>query len=335
MKFLQVLDTDFNSIDFLKLCMAIIVVAIHTHPEVSINNIRVESLIKCFYSIAVPFFFVASGFLVWNKIWNANRDEKLRRLKKWISKTARLYVAWTIIYLPFTIYGFYIDDVGLIKGVMIFLKNFIFVGENFLSWPLWYLLGMLVASIMIYYMVKWNWTAKSMYLVGVLFAILCVMINLLSSEGYAESILNIYFKLFKSTRNGLFEGLPYILIGVLIAEKGVIGSKLILYISFVLSFILHMCGFSFAIFIVVYTVFSLVIQINIGQRSENSIFKNMRLTSTIVYFVHMIYVGLLSIFCPIKIEPVLLFSSVVLISFLTAWVVIRFKETSVVKLLFR
>ena len=54
-----------------------------------------------------------------------------------------------------------------------------------------------------------------------------------------------------------------------------------------------------------------------------------------MYFVHLIYVGLLSIFCPIKIEPVLLFSSVVLISFLTAWVVIRFKETSVVKLLFR
>lgn len=331
----RVLDTDFNNIDLLKVCMSVLVVATHTELFSIISDIGSRDSLITALSIKVPFFFVASGFLVWNKIWNANRDEKLRRLKKWISKTARLYVVWTIIYLPFTIYGFYIDDVELTKGVMVFLKNFIFVGENYLSWPLWYLLGMLIASIIIYYMVKWNWKTKTMCLVGVSFAVLGVMINWLSSEGYAESILNIYFKLFKTTRNGFFEGLPYILIGVFIASKGVIRSKLFLCISFVLSFILHMCGFRFATFIVVYTVFSLVIQINIGQRSENSIFKNMRLTSTIVYFVHMIYVGLLSIFCPIKIEPVLLFSSVVLISFLTAWVVIRFKETSVVKLLFR
>ena len=56
----------YNSVDLFKFLMAIAVVAIHTNPIVHCKNefvIRVTVMIEDW---AVPFFFVASGFFLWN-----------------------------------------------------------------------------------------------------------------------------------------------------------------------------------------------------------------------------------------------------------------------------
>lgn len=328
-------DIEYRSIDVVKVCMAFVVVAIHTHPQDSCPILFLKEMFTNLYGLAVPFFFVASGFLIWNKIWSSSKEEKLNRLKGWIKKTARLYMWWTLIYLPFTIYGFYKDEnLSALKSIAIFFRNFLLIGENYLSWPLWYLLGMLVAGCIIYLMVKWDWKDKTMFLVGLLFAIMGAGINFCISNGILEPITAIYVKLFNSTRNGFFEGLPYILIGVLIASKGVIKSKKILWVIFVVSFLLHMFGYSLADFVVVYSLFSLVIQFDLKRRTD-SLYQNFRLTSTVVYFVHMIWVGLITIFIPNTIPPIFLFLIVVILSFVTATIVIKNKESQIVKFLFR
>ena len=173
----RVIKTDFNNIDLIKVCMSVLVVATHTSLFSIIDNTNYRDILINALAIKVPFFFVASGFLVWNKIWNQSKDEKLGRLNGWIKKTVRLYIAWTLIYVPYTIYGFYIDDIGVAKSLAVFCRNFLLVGENYLSWPLWYLLGMLTAGCMIYLMVKWNWKNRTMYIVGVIFAVLGVILN--------------------------------------------------------------------------------------------------------------------------------------------------------------
>lgn len=327
--------TEYNNIDFMKVIMAVLVVAIHTSFSSIIGDVNGQKIIMRVLGISVPFFFVASGFLIWNKIWSSSKEEKLNRLKGWIKKTARLYMWWTLIYLPFTIYGFYKDEnLSVLKSVALFFRNFLLVGENYLSWPLWYLLGMLVAGCIIYLMVRWDWKDRTMFLVGLLFALIGASINFCISNGILESITAIYVKLFNSTRNGFFEGLPYILIGVLIASKGVIKSKKILWVIFTVSFLLHMFGYSLADFVVVYSLFSLVIQFDLKRRTDD-LYKNFRLTSTVVYFVHMIWVGLITIFIPNIIPPIFLFLLVVILSFATATLVIKNKESQIVKLLFR
>ncbi len=327
--------TEYNNIDFIKVCMAVLVVATHTSLFSIIDDVNARDFLMTALAIKVPFFFVASGFLIWNKIWSSSKEEKLSRLKGWIKKTARLYLVWTLIYLPFTIYGFYKDEnLSVLKSVALFFRNFLFVGENYLSWPLWYLLGMLVAGCIIYLMVKWDWKDKIMFIIGLLFALIGANINFCISNGILESITAIYVKLFNSTRNGFFEGLPYILIGVLIASRGVIKSKKILWAIFVVSFLLHMFGYALADFVVVYSLFSLVIQFDLKRRTDN-LYKNFRLTSTVVYFVHMIWVGLITIFIPNTMPPIFLFLLVVILSFATATIVIKNKESQIVKLLFR
>ena len=47
----------YNSIDLMKLIMAIVVIAIHTEPLVRCEKIAVLNLYKAISDVAVPFFF--------------------------------------------------------------------------------------------------------------------------------------------------------------------------------------------------------------------------------------------------------------------------------------
>lgn len=56
-------------------------------------------------------------------------------------------------YLPLAIYGFCINDIPVLKSCFYYVRGFLFIGEQFNSWILWYLLfmvvGMLVARLKI------------------------------------------------------------------------------------------------------------------------------------------------------------------------------------------
>lgn len=334
MLFYRIKREDFNNIDCIKVCMAVLVVATHTSLFSIISNPYISVFINTALAIKVPIFFTASGFLVWNKICNATLKNKLQRISSWIKKTARLYSIWTLIYLPFTIYGFAKDNMGIIKSCIVFLRNTILIGENYMSWPLWYLLGMLTAGIIIYYLVKSNCKMATMYLAAAACAILGTILDYCHSEGICNIITYPYFKLFQTTRNGFFQGLPYIMIGIAIANEGILKSKKWLTGILILSFIAHMAGIKLATFIMTYALFSLIIQFDLPKRKDN-LYRNCRLTSTIVYFVHMLFVASITIFTPIEIPNYLLFIVVVILSFITAGIAIRHKESKIVKILFR
>ncbi len=185
-----------------------------------------------------------------------------------------------------------------------------------------------MAGVIIYLMVRLDFKARTMYVIAALFALIGVVINQMHDIGY----FNIYYRLFQTTRNGFFEGLPYIMIGVAIASHGVC-NKNILWLLLIASFIVHMLGVKLATFVVIYALFSLVLQFDIKPRQDN-LYKNFRLTSTIVYFVHMLWVGLLTILYP-GLHPYWMFVATVALSFATAYLVIRNKETAVVKFCFR
>lgn len=313
--------------------MAFLVVATHTSFFSFIKSPDISEMVTTALAIKVPFFFTASGFLVWYKIWNATQEEKLHRIQGWIKKTLRLYLVWTLIYLPFSIYGFYLDEVGPLKAIAVFLRNVLLVGQNFWSWPLWYLLGMLVAACMVYAMVKRGWKNSTMYGVAIGLAVLGCLLDECHARGWFSMLVEPYFKLFQTTRNGFFQGFPYIMIGITIASQGVLKSRGGLFLLFLSSFVIHMCGVKLATFVMTYALFSLVIQTDFRERKDN-FYRNCRLMSTMVYFVHMIWVGTLTLLFP-QLSSTELFVWVVALSFMTAKVAIHYKESCVVKYCFR
>jgi peptidoglycan/LPS O-acetylase OafA/YrhL len=126
--------------------MAIAVVAIHTHL---LENCKNDIIIKIYSSIvelAVPFFFLTSGFLLSAKMsFSFNKKNDIIRTKKQTKKIVKMYILWTLIYLPLAVYHLLSSETSPVRATLIYIKGFIFVGEQYNSWPLWYLLSTIYA----------------------------------------------------------------------------------------------------------------------------------------------------------------------------------------------
>ena len=185
--------------DLLKFLLSIIVVWIYTGTN------DLYGLTK----FVVPILFFLSGFFLSGKMFREIRGREERGCESivgiWLLKTLRLYVIWTVIYLPFAIVGFEKEGIPVRESAIQYIQNVVFVGENYLSWPLWYLLGLLQAGIII-------WIGEKIRLPLWGYLILALMFYLLPDYLQLESN-HLYLSLFKTIRNGFFLGFPCMVLG--------------------------------------------------------------------------------------------------------------------------
>lgn len=211
-----------KGIDTLKVFFSLIVVWIHT----GVGNLGGLT------TAAVPFFFTVSGFLLFGKLFNeTNLEDRSLVIKKWWYKTLRLYLIWSLIFFPFAVIGLYHDNLSFFKSTALYLYNLLFIGENYLSWPLWYLLGLLWAGAII-------WISNKLRLP---FWVFCLIALVLFAMPRVFHFHEFYYKFFKTTRNGLFIGFPFMVLGGFIRkvlpsgsywERGCIQEKTALYLRF-------------------------------------------------------------------------------------------------------
>ncbi len=208
--------TNFFGIDLTRVIMAIAVVIIHSayysSNRVSLSN----SLFSSFLDFAVPFFFIASGFFLSRKL-NSNKQAKTAILWDFFKKNLKMYIIWTIIYLPLSIYGLYIEDNLNFYGASIFIKNTLIKGENYYSWPLWYLLSVVFSAAIFLIWNRLNWGKISL----LTFAFIVFLLHIYLFRYFIETIdINIlqfvYNNSFASSR---------ILYGLLFLTLGMLGSK--------------------------------------------------------------------------------------------------------------
>ena len=310
--------------------MAVVVVGIHTLPAETFLE-GISCCVSAIYSLAVPFFFVTSGFFLGSKIKGSAREEQLAYLRKWLRRLGRLYILWTAIYLPYAIYGFSLEQLGFTKTLAVYVRNILLVGENYWSWPLWYLLAMFVAGCMIYLLSRFKIKQIYWYIFAIAFAIAGILLDELRANDWGW--VNLYYSIFKTTRNGLFVGFPYIALGLFVSSYGIRLSKLSLLALIAIGFASQLFDVPLSNHITIYALFSLLLSINLPTRKDD-LYINVRLSSSVIYFTHMLWVGLLHLFFP-EILALSLFATAVLLSSLTAAAAVRYKEQGVVKLLFR
>ena len=322
----------YDNIDVAKVIFAIFVVAIHAlSPFTAALSTEAQRVITALLSMAVPFFFVASGFLLGNKLNSTDREEQLVYLRKWLYRIGRLYLLWTLIYFPYAIYGFSIEKLGFIKSIAVYTRNIILVGENYWSWLLWYLLGMLVSGCIIWLLNRLNIKRTYWYGLAILLAITGVLLDELHAHNWGG--VSTYYSIFKTTRNGFFIGFPYMALGLLVSSYGCRLSKTKLFVLLIIGFVAQLFKVPLSHFITIYALFVLILGINLPTRKDD-LYVNMRLSSSVIYFTHMLWVGLLSLVFP-EILPIPLFVTAVILSGLAALFFIRYKEKGIVQLLFR
>lgn len=284
-----------KGIDLVKVLIAFVVVSIHTTawPLLGIRE------------VAVPYFFIVSGFFLFGKL-KGDRTADLTSVRAWTLKILKLYLIWTAIYLPFTIYGFIQDGLNLKQSLMVFGRNLFFVGENYMSWPLWYLLAMIWSGVLVYLFRALNIPVWGMLLAGIILAAL----------PYYFGNSSLFVKLFRDSRNLAFTGLFYIVLGGMLrhyqARLPLLGG-ILLFIAGLVAY--HFTPF--ALPVAAAGMFLLAKELPLSGISDR-LSRTFRDGSETIYLVHMIFAALLMLVAGLE-KGAVLFTLTSILAAVTAY----------------
>lgn len=220
---------NFPDLDIAKLLMALLVVEIHTRPFMDFDSQLISRIATGIDCVAVPFFFIASGYLCFRGGVEVDDQKLFWGIRKTIKKLAILYCVWVVIYLPTTLFGVVeFSGSGPLKSTVVFLRNALLMGEGPYSYHLWYLHASVIGFILIYFCLKRGLRWQHILSVSALCLLAGYGIDFASDcpeWGFAYVLSDLYMKVFGNVRNGVFEGFFYVAVGmafaVLEVEKGV------------------------------------------------------------------------------------------------------------------
>lgn len=306
----------YSFIDYTKLIMAICVISIHTHPLENCHIYLVNNLYMTIVQCAVPFFFIASGFLIGKKFDLENIDnlEHLVCLKKYLMKFIKLYMIWSILYLPLAVLEYTNTNTSFMVSFFKYIRNLLFIGEHYNSWHLWYLLSTIYSILFIYILCKKK-VNKYFLLVSsiVLFIIGAIITSLLETRvnlisNMEGTFLIIWRSLFGGTGRLLYG--PFYIVCGLFLHKKILNITNLSFIMFLIEFI-----FGFCIVFLSNSLLNILSQalfangfvgIMASLEEKNIIFKKTKIQerslkyrkiSIIIYFIHM---WIFTIFCKIR-----------------------------------
>ena len=281
----------YNSLDVCKLIMAICVVAIHTQPFANASNSRLYALYSLVAAMAVPFFFLTSGYLLGNKLCISSEPQHaVAAVNKQLAKIVKMYLIWNAIYLPLAIYGYYLDGNSLFLSIYYYMKGLILIGEHYNSWQLWYLLSSIYALIVISVSLRFGARIRSFPIISLLAAIISIGVNeLVLYSGTLPGVLQLLRKIFFITiMNGrIIQGLIYLPVGIYLAQKPL--TTKVCFPLFILTFLCNYFVENRAIssVLLVFTsiaFFGIICSIRLKDRAIYPILRNL---STKIYLVHM------------------------------------------------
>lgn len=201
----------YTGIDRFRLVAALLVVAIHTTPLAALSDAADVMLTRVAARVAVPFFFMATGFFCVSRY---SRDAS--RVRRFALRTLVIYAAALLLYLPVNIYGGYFSGADFLPRLIF---DLIFNGTMY---HLWYLpaavLGVLIAHLLIK---RLDWrgafaVAGVLYLVGLAgdsyYGLAC---GVPAVKAFYEAI----FSVSEYTRNGVFFAPLFIVLGAYAADS--------------------------------------------------------------------------------------------------------------------
>ena len=223
----------YTGIDFFRIIACIFVIAIHTAPLYQINEDIDLLFTRGLCRLAVPFFFMTSGFFLIRKY-----TENSYHLIQFEKKLCLLYFISILIYLPVNLYSGYFNMFSLPS----FLQDIFFDGTFY---HLWYFPSCILGSLIAYYLVK-----KYDYRISFIITFILYLIGLGGDTYYGiftsfPAIKNIYAFLFTGfdyTRNVLFFAPIFFVLGGYIhdhTEKIQTRNSFVLFIVFTIGMLLE------------------------------------------------------------------------------------------------
>ena len=207
----------YASIDIARYVSALLVVCIHTFPFLEISETFNTYFIHTVCRLAVPFFFTTSGFFFFRNYDSENEDLNETRLKKALIRLFRIYLIWTIIYLPYTIFDY--THTGFhIKYLFTYVRDFFLNGSYY---HLWFLPALMLADVIVYCLYKKKGLNFTLLITFILYFV-GYLINVYTPIWESIPGISFFFGFFTKTlstaRNGIFFGPMFIAIGLLLSR---------------------------------------------------------------------------------------------------------------------
>lgn len=271
--------------------MAFCVVALHTITLEQSKLTIINELYDSFVNMAVPFFFIASGFLLAKKLQlPLHKEENIDIIKKYLTRIVKLYLIWNIIYLPLAIIGFILDKNTLLMSIYLYLRGLFLLGEQYNSWPLWYLLSTIYSLLFIIFLLKRKQSLKTITIIGAILFLLGIGLTYISDyTGQEIMIINVIKRILSLTISSgrIFSGMFYIPMGMMFSKKSLKSSY---------YWILLLAGYIINVLITQPHISSILISLSsIGlfgivssiSFKDSIVYPFIRKMSTVIYFMHM------------------------------------------------
>lgn len=201
----------YSGIDLFRLIAAMLIVAIHTSPLENLGDMPDFVLTNIVARVAVPFFFMTSGFFLISKY-----SKNTEKLWKFVKKTGILYGVMILICLPLNIYNGYLKKEYLLPSI---LKDIIFDGTLY---HLWYLPASITGAIIAYYLLRKYSYRKTFVITLLLYAIGLFgdsYYGISKEIAFLDSFYNLLFQVMDYTRGGIFFAPIFFIMGGYLKDK--------------------------------------------------------------------------------------------------------------------
>ncbi len=211
----------YNGLDVTKAVLAVLVALRHMiqifYPEESKWRLVIGAWLS---NLAVPVFFITAGFFLFRKVDRQQPEAGRRAVLQYCGRIFRLYVLWSVIYLPIDYYNWIHGqdrDVG--AAVLKYIQSFFFCSTTV---QLWYLPALLIACFLVgaaYEKGIKIW--KLLVIGGILFGMGCIGDNWYWNEQLPmklQDLLRVYVRYFMTMRNGIFYGFFFVALGLWFAK---------------------------------------------------------------------------------------------------------------------
>ena len=208
----------YKSLDLAKFICAILIVIIHTSPFGSYSKVLSFGFRNIICVIAVPFFFLTSGFLAFKKIDRLDSDKKKEYVFNYLKRLAIMYFIWSAIYFIFVVIK-WTRGTFSIYSVLEYIKDFFFEGSYS---TIWFLPALFVATLAVYLLHK-KFSYKTIFVISCAVYVFTLLgssyYGLATKVPFLNVIYSIYYSFFDSIKNGICFGMIFVCMGAMLSEE--------------------------------------------------------------------------------------------------------------------
>lgn len=229
-------NINYQNLDILKYISSILIMILHLRPFINFSDQLDLAFNNIITRICVPIFFIITGYFVAKK---EKRNENY--IDNYVKKTIPLYLIWSLLYVPviigtiiqyLPIINEYLSKINIAIPLLIVLSIIaipiailIALCYTGIYYHLWYFPAIIFSLLLLK---RWKKKFNIKYLLIISFVLLLFG----ATETYygilplsIKELLSYYYNIFFTTRNFLFFGLFYVVLGYFIGSKEKVYSK--------------------------------------------------------------------------------------------------------------